>query len=111
MDGKWLHVHDAHTGQEIASTATEGRGPGVVIMALDFTLDRQTGMVTLLDTQQKLLAAVQVDSLVQKGTGPVTRQDSTLLILNGYYALPDGCLTFDQFAYAGTHPKSRYTRT
>jgi hypothetical protein len=62
--GKWLHVHDKHTGERLASYLNQGRGPLEVTIPVSNHINHRTKEMAILGEAQTQLMLVDVDSLL-----------------------------------------------
>ena len=58
-----IHFVDAYTGEELGSMLHKGRGPGEIIIARKFFIDRETGTFSVYDFMSKKLLSGNIDSL------------------------------------------------
>lgn len=68
--GKWVHIHDKHTGEKLASGLSLGRGPKEIIVPISYYFDRRSGELSIYGEGNPRLMIFSVDSLMDGNFEP-----------------------------------------
>ena len=63
MDNRFVHLYDAETGEKLSSALRYGQGPGEIIGAINFWLNRDTETLSVFDIISRKFFSGNIDSL------------------------------------------------
>ena len=104
MDNRFIHLFDAETGEELGNALNRGQGPGEILEAANFWLDRETGTLSVFDYMSKKLFSGNIDSLYRGVNLSSLNDDFGMAI--AVFPLPRGYLIFEPPII--NDPKKRY---
>ncbi len=109
-NGKWLHIFDKNSGAFIKSLFTHGRGPGEILSAIQFSLDKHQKKLSIFDREVKKLLTIDINSLMEGVPKSRVVSNDYFVKAEGVFPLRNDTLVFKPFVRISLDEPTRYFR-